>query len=217
MRDASGRGGRDRIRTGGVTLVNGLAGTAPSTPWIPCLHFPAINWPSVHQGRSLRCPKTGIRAEWRIELWGRVDPFSPPLYHDDLHQATCKAAESRWEQREQRSPVPEAAARREEALEAHGDGGRRLRGRAIGAQPGGFLQNLMPRQPAAKGKARNRAKKARRGELFPLSAQPKKQRQHDCKQECNKSPAARRPVVLRRSSSYHFQVTPVRIPVDYPT
>ena len=83
--------------------------------------------------------------------------------------------------------------------------------------PEDFLQSLMPRQPAAKGKARNRATKARRGELFPLSAQPEKQRQHDCKQECNKSPAARRPVVLRRSSSYHFQVTPVRIPVDYPT
>ena len=68
------------------------------------------------------------------------------LHHEDLREATRKAAERRRRQREQLgldvrviiAEVQPPAAGREEALETYGNGGRRLRGRAVGAQPGGF-------------------------------------------------------------------------------
>ena len=58
------------------------------------------------------------------------------LHREDLREATRKAAEKRRRGREAALSVQAPQAGREEALEAHGDGGRRLHGRAVLAEPG---------------------------------------------------------------------------------
>ena len=64
------------------------------------------------------------------------------LHREDLRAATRKAAEKRRQHREPLSPVQAPQAGREEALEAHGDGGRRLHGRTVRAEPGGVPAEL---------------------------------------------------------------------------
>ena len=60
------------------------------------------------------------------------------LHHEDLREATRKAAREAPAATRAALPVQPPAAGREEALETYGNGGRRLRGRAVRAQPGGF-------------------------------------------------------------------------------
>ena len=73
------------------------------------------------------------------------------LHREDLRETTRKAAERRRRQRGQLSPFKRLKPGREEAREAHGDGGRRLHDRRRScAARSSSCRSLMPRHPGAK-------------------------------------------------------------------
>ena len=68
------------------------------------------------------------------------------LHHEDLREATRKGGREAPAATRAALPVQPPAAGREEARQTHGDGGRRLRGRAVGTQPGGFPAEFSTRR-----------------------------------------------------------------------